>query len=207
MSATLHQPPGKPTQAHSTLRPLGKRLLTIIAITAISFSPAGQAQSPHPFVASEFEVPETLETEKFRLRMLTVNDVVKDFEAVTTSKEHLHDIWGPGWPDGLTLEQNLIDLGWHQKEFQRRRSFAYTVVAPDESRVLGCVYIYPTRKKGYDAEVYLWARQSELSSGMETELRDSVKAWIAAKWPFEHPVFPGTDLSWEEWEKLEEVKR
>jgi hypothetical protein len=176
MSATLHQPPGKPTQAHSTLRPLGKRLLTIIAITAISFSPAGQAQSPHPFVASEFEVPETLETEKFRLRMLTVNDVVKDFEAVTTSKEHLHDIWGPGWPDGLTLEQNLIDLGWHQKEFQRRRSFAYTVVAPDESRVL-------------------------------TELRDSVKAWIAAKWPFGHPVFPGTDLSWEEWEKLEEVKR
>ena len=158
---------------------------------------ASYAQSSQPFVDPEFEVPGTLETVRFRLRMLTVNDVVKDFEAVTTSKEHLHDIWGPGWPEGLTLEQNLIDLGWHQKEFQRRRSFAYTVVALDESRVLGCVYIYPTRKTGYDAEVYLWARQSELASGMETELKAAVKTWLKAKWPFMNPHYPGQDTSTE----------
>ena len=160
---------------------------------------ASYGQSSHPFVDPEFEIPGTLETDRFRLRMLTVNDVVKDFEAVTTSKEHLQDIWGPGWPEDLTLEQNLIDLGWHQKEFQRRRSFAYTVVALDESRVLGCVYIYPTRKTGYDAEVYLWARQSELASGMETELTKAVKTWLKAKWPFKNPALPGTDISIEEW--------
>lgn len=168
---------------------------------------ASYAQSSHPFVDPDFEIPVTLETDRFRLRMLTVNDVVKDFEAVTTSKEHLHDIWGPGWPEDLTLEQNLIDLGWHQKEFQRRRSFAYIVVALDESRVLGCVYIYPTRKTGYDAEVYLWARQSELASGLETGLTAAVKTWLRAKWPFKNPALPGTDISNEEWEKLEEQKR
>ena len=87
------------------------------------------AQSAHPFVSPEFEVPETLETDEFRLRMLTVNDVVKDYDAVMSSAEHLKSVWpGSTWPDGLTLEQNLIDLGWHQKEFQRRDSFAYTVV-------------------------------------------------------------------------------
>ena len=187
--------------------PCIKHLLAIIGITIMSQSSISYAQSSHPFVDPEFEVPATLETDRFRLRMLTVNDVVKDFDAVTTSKEHLHDIWGPGWPEGLTLEQNLIDLGWHQKEFQRRRSFAYTVVALDESRVLGCVYINPTRKTGYDAVVYLWARQSELASGMEAELTQAVTAWLAAKWPFKNPALPGSNISMEEWEKLEEQKR
>ena len=68
--------------------------------------------------------------------MLTVNDVVKDYDAVMTSVDHLRGVFGPHstWPrPDLTLEQDLIDLGWHQKEFQRRRSFSYTVVAPDES--------------------------------------------------------------------------
>jgi hypothetical protein len=40
---------------------------------------------------------------------------------VTTSAEHVKTVWpGGSWPDGLTLKQNLIDLGWHEKEFQLR---------------------------------------------------------------------------------------
>ena len=171
-------------------------------------SNAVMGQSASPFVDRSFEVPEILETDDFRLRMLTVNDVIKDYDAVMSSVDHLSKVWpGSGWPDGLTLEEDLIDLGWHQKEFQRRSSFAYTVVALDESRVLGCVYIYPTRKKGYDAEIYLWARQSELASGLEAELTASVKAWLKDKWPFKNAVLPGTDISLEEWDKVEELKR
>src|SRR5574340_743038 len=90
-----------------------------------------------PFVPRDYEVPKSLETGEFRLRMLTVNDVVKDYDAVMSSVDHCKTVWpGSKWPSGLTLEQNLIDLGWHQKEFQTRRSFAYTVVHPDESRVV-----------------------------------------------------------------------
>ena len=76
-------------------------------------------------VPKEFDVPAAFETEAYRLRMLTVNDVVKDFDAVITSADHLKGIFPPPstWPDGLSLEQDLIDLGWHQKEFQRRTSF------------------------------------------------------------------------------------
>jgi len=178
-----------------------------LGMVIMSFHTASYAQSPYPFVSPDFEVPATLETDRFRLRMLTVNDVVKDFDAVTASREHLEELWGPGWPEGLTLEQNLIDLGWHQKEFQRRRSFAYTVIALDESRVLGCVYIYPTRKTGYDAEVYLWARQSELASGLETELASAVQAWMAEEWPFTKAAFPGITIGDDEWEKIEDQKR
>ena len=80
--------------------------------------------------------------------MLTVNDVVKDYDAVMTSIDHLQKmfpIWN--WPSkDLTLEQDLIDLGWHQKEFQIRSSFTYTVVTLDENQVIGCLYIFPTKK-------------------------------------------------------------
>ena len=94
------------------------------------------SQSSDPFVASNFDVPELLETDKFRLRMLTVNDVVKDYDAVMTSIDYLKGVFGPQskWPSKeLTFEQDLIDLGWQQKEIQRRLSFAYTVMNLDES--------------------------------------------------------------------------
>jgi hypothetical protein len=140
--------------------------------------------------------------------MLTVNDVVKDYDAVTTSVEHLKNLSpGGSWPEGLTLEQNLIDLGWHQKEFQTRRSFAFTVVSLSESMVKGCVYINPTRKRGYDAEIYLWARQSELAGGLEPRLYSAVKDWVAREWPLEKPAFPGRSIDWQTWSKIPDEKR
>ncbi len=133
-----------------------------------------------PFVAAEFKVPERLETPEFRLRMLTVHDVVKDYDAVMSSVEHLSQVWpGSGWPEGLTLEQNLIDLGWHQKEFQRR----------------------------HDAVVYFWVRQSELGKGLDARLSSAVRSWIAKDWPFENAAYPGRDIEWEAWRAIPDEKR
>lgn len=158
-----------------------------------------------PFVPPAFQVPAVWAKEEFVLKMLSVDHVVKDFDAVMTSIEHLKTIWPGGtWPDGLTLRQNLIDLGWHEKEFQLRQSFAYTVLSPDEDRVIGCVYINPSRKHGHDATVYLWARQSELVSGLEDRLYAAVRQWLSAVWPFKSPAFPGRDVNWEEWRGKED---
>ena len=157
------------------------------------------------FVPTDFLVPESLECEGFRLRMLTVNDVVRDYDAVMSSVDHLRTIFPGGtWPVDLTLEQNLVDLGWHQKEFQTRRSFTYTVVTPDESQVLGCVYIEPTSKRGYDAQVCLWARASQLEDVLENRLFAAVEKWIKVNWPFRQVGFPGRRLSWDEWEAIAE---
>ena len=166
------------------------------------------AASPYPFVEKTFQVPEKLETPEFRLRMLTVNDVVKDFDAVMSSVDQLRKVWPESdWPDGLALEQNLIDLGWHQREFQSRRSFAYTVVALDEAKVLGCVYIEPTRKRGYDTEVYLWARECERGTGLDSRLSEVVKRWLAQEWPFARAAFPGREIDWKTWNSLPDEKR
>jgi len=162
---------------------------------------------PGQFVKESFNVPEKLETDEFRLRMLTVNDVEKDYDAVMSSIDQLKEIWPDAdWPEGLTREKNLEDLDWHQGEFLTRSSFTYTVVALDETRVLGCVYIYPTKKHGYDAEVYLWARETKLGTGLDTSLYDVVKHWLKSEWPFENAAFPGRDIKWDIWNTIPNKK-
>jgi len=161
------------------------------------------SRSKRPFVPTEFVVPNEFATANFTLRMLSIDDVEKDFEAVTSSAERVSKVWpDSGWPAGLTLRQNLIDLGWHEKEFQNRTSFAYTMVSPDESQVLGCVYFYPTEKAEYDAEVFLWVRESEAATDLDEELFEAVQRWLATDWPFHRPAYTGRTISWEEWGSL-----
>ncbi len=137
--------------------------------------------------------------------MLTINDLVKDYDAVMSSVDHLRGVFGPStsWPSPeLTLEQDLIDLGWHQKEFQIRNSFAYTVMNLDESQCLGCLYIDPSEKVGYEAQVILWVRQSEISNGLDEKLFSAVSLWLSDEWWFTTVAFPGRQLTWQEWDAL-----
>jgi hypothetical protein len=99
----------------------------------------------------------------------------------------------------LTLEQNIIELGWHQTEFQLRTSFAYTVVSLDETEVLGCVYIYPSLKDEYDAEITLWVRQSRVVEGLDQHLFETMESWITEIWPFRKPAYPGRHISFDDW--------
>ena len=159
-----------------------------------------------PFVPNDFEVPNTFENQHFRIRMLTVNDVVKDYDAVMTSIDHLQEMFLPiwNWPTkDLSLEQDLIDLGWHQKEFQRRSSFAYTVVSLDESQVLGCLYIDPCDKSSFDAEIYMWVRESELANNLDSILFSTVKEWVKGNWPFINPAYPIREISLENWNTVD----
>ncbi len=144
----------------------------------------------HSFVPTSFMVPQRLSHRDFLLRPLVIGDVIKDYDAVMTSVGHLKGMFGDDWPSpDLTLEQDLIDLGWHQKEFQRRTSFAYTVMSPDESRCLGCAYIYPTSHTGYDAEAYCWIRASD-APRLDAAFFETFRTWLKTDWPFETVAFP-----------------
>lgn len=157
------------------------------------------------FIPTDFKIPEVFETDRFRLRMLTVNDVKLDYDAVMTSIEHLQKTkpFGPNhkWPTkDLSYEQDLSDLGWHQKEFQKRSSFAFTLINLDETECLGCMYIYPSNNPNYDAIIMMWVRQSEVANGLDEILFSSVKKWIQNKWPFKKVAYPDRDVSWDEFE-------
>ncbi len=146
-----------------------------------------------PFVPPDFIVPQVLETDKFRLRMLKSSDVEKDYEAVMTSIDHLRGVFGKNstWPSkDLTFEQDLKDLEWHEGEFLKRSSFTYTVMNPDETLCLGCVYIFPSRNQRFDADAYMWARKSEFDKGLDPILFTTVKNWITNQWPFRRVRYP-----------------
>lgn len=149
-----------------------------------------------PWLPAPTPIPQGLTGDGWLLRPLTVHDAVKDYDAVMSSRAQLWELFGPGsgWPlESLTLEQDLIDLAWHQKEFQLRTSFTYTVVTPDGERVLGCVYVMPPPPLAADrdADVYHWVRSSERASSLDAELARRLAQWFADEWPFERVAYPG----------------
>ena len=71
------------------------------------------------FLPDDFVVPTLVAGLRFRIRPITVHDVVKAYDAVMSSRELLWERFGEvaEWPPAdLTLEQLLVDLAWHQKQ-------------------------------------------------------------------------------------------
>lgn len=144
-------------------------------------------------VPEGFAVPAGIEAAGFRLRMLSVHDVIKDFAAVIDAAPRLKGAMEQGatWPDGLTIEENLIDLAWHEREFTIGHSFAYTVMTPDESRCLGCCYINPSDRPEFDAQAFWWARDADF----DAELGAAFRA-LVAQFPFRAVGWPGREHGW-----------
>ena len=97
--------------------------------------------TPHPDFET-LQVPMSLTLGAYHLKILTGADVEVDFEAVTHSRSVLQGLFGPTWPEGLTLEDNLTDLHWHHREFTAKRSFAW-VIRDESGTYLGCAYLFP----------------------------------------------------------------
>ena len=152
------------------------------------------------FVPKDFVVPESLVIDKYRLQILEPSVAELDYDAVMTSREPLRQIFckDDEWPaENMSLESNINDLKQHEAEFHSREAFAYTVLSLDKKRCVGCVYFYPCSLSEYDCEVYFWVRASEKK--LEENLYGSVRGWLKTHWPFEKPVFPGREISWEKW--------
>ena len=158
-----------------------------------------------PFVPGDFVVPQRIERERFVLRPLTIDDVENDYDAVMSSRGSLRHIFreNDDWPaEGMTLQDNHRDLERHQTDFEQRNGFTYTVETPDGRICLGCAYIYPSRKEGYDAQVHFWVRDSVKAQGLEDELGAFLRRWLNDVWPFRKPALPGRDVPWNVWDAL-----
>ena len=153
-------------------------------------------------VPDDFPVPLSADFGDFVLRPLDANAAELDYVAVMESRDDLHAIFSPAdkWPAAdLTLEQNRKDLEWHWNLFESRTSFAWTVLTPDLSRCIGCVYFYWPLLPEYDVTVYLWAHSAECASGFDQRLEHAIKDWLARDWPFRSAAFPGRDVAWSDW--------
>ncbi len=143
-----------------------------------------------PFVPPDFEVPLTLGGSGFRLEPLGPEHNERDHEAWMSSIDHIRstpgvDKWDGEWPVPMSLEDNLGDLVRHAGDFERRTGFTYSILDGDE--VIGCLYIYPSKREGQDAEIASWVRASR--ADMDIPVWHFVSDWIERIWPFSNPHY------------------
>ena len=110
--------------------------------------------TPHPDFEA-LEIPTSLRLGSFALEMLTAADLEEDYAAVTGSSLVLQGVFGPVWPEGLTLAYNETDLHWHHREFTAKRSFAW-VIRTEESGYVGCAYLFPDIATTRAGEAVYW---------------------------------------------------
>jgi hypothetical protein len=137
------------------------------------------------FVPTDFLVPSGLQTPEFVLEPLGPQHNEQDYEAWTSSMEHIKatpGFAGSSWPREMTPNENRADLQRHADDFRNRTGFTYTVLDPASRDVIGCLYIYPPREGDADARVDSWVRESRAE--LDAPLWRAVSGWLASDWPF-----------------------
>src|SRR6478752_4152552 len=120
-----------------------------------------------PFVPDTFVPPAGLATTGFELEPLGPQHNESDYDAWTSSMEHIRAT--PGYPDGSWPRPMTLDQG--------------------SRSVIGCVYIYPCRRPLHDAEVLLWVRATHAQ--LDQPLWQAVWEWLERDWPFRSVSAPG----------------
>jgi RimJ/RimL family protein N-acetyltransferase len=136
------------------------------------------------FVPADFVVPLRLETPQFRLEPLGPQHNDADYDAWSSSIEHIRATPGwaeSSWPKEMTPDENRADLARHAQDFEKRSGFTYTVLDPDGD-VVGCVYIYPTADDSQVTHVSSWVRSSR--ADLDEPLWRAVSDWLEVEWRF-----------------------
>jgi hypothetical protein len=147
-------------------------------------------------------VPEQMRTDEFLLRPLRTTDVELDYDAVLSSREMLRRWGGGSWPsDDFPLEGNLSDLDEHQSEHEEGVAFTFTVMNPNQTECLGCVYLTPLQNmrrwlletageiNDFTVVCRFWARQSRLADGLDGRLFTALRSWLNNDWAFNKIYF------------------
>lgn len=131
----------------------------------------------------KYTPPKKVTFDFFFIKVLSIDIAAEDYEVVMKNREFIEGVFGEGssWPSkNLTLRQNTIDLGWHEKEFQNKNTFAYNIRSLDDA-YLGCVYIYP--KENNTAKVIIWTIE-KIAEKHGKEIIASLSEWIDSEWHF-----------------------
>ena len=136
---------------------------------------------PHPAFADRI-VRKEHRLSGFVLKALGVADLDRDYAAVMESEADILEAHpNQTWPKGLTRDANLIDLAWHQKEFESLRSFAW-IIEDGFGNYLGCTYVYPSIDGEQTADVTWWWRTG--ADADREAFSNAFLGWLAGPdWP------------------------
>lgn len=180
----------------------------LVGCSAVPDAPIQEADSspaPPMLVPEDFEPPTEVEGDGFVLVPLDTKVTELDYAAYMSSIEHLQQTFTftTSWPHAdLTMEDAVKDMENEQARFEGRESFPYAVLNAERTKELGCVYVRPSGKEGYDAAVRMWVTAEAYAGGFDEELYAWAKGWVESSWPFDTVAYPGREMSMEEWDAL-----
>jgi hypothetical protein len=162
------------------------------------------AATAQPLVPDSFAVPKTFATKTYKLVPLGPQVAELDYKAYMSSVDHIRKTQGGNWPrPDLTMADQAKDMAGEQAQWDTRRSFPYAILTLDGSRELGCFYLRPSAKEGYDAAATFWVTKEEFDKGFEEQLQKDMKAWLAEVWtPLKKVAWPGREISRDAWRAL-----
>jgi hypothetical protein len=142
------------------------------------------------FVPPDAVIPLELATDVFRLEPLGPQHNDADRAAWMSSIPHIQatpGFIGRNWPPdgGMTADANERDLVAHAADFAARRGFTYTVLDPESGGTIGCVYLYPSKREGYDVNVLSWVTATR--ADLDAPLAATILEWLERDWPFTRP--------------------
>lgn len=148
---------------------------------------AGWRAMARSLVPYGFDVPRPPATTVFRLEPLAEEHAAGDYQAWTSSIEHIRST--PGfvgwtWPPcgGMSAEENLASVRRHVRHHAARVGFTFAVVEQPTGVVIGCVYVYPAADSRYDCEVRSWVSADR--AHLDRQVHDVVLEWLRKQWPF-----------------------
>ena len=142
---------------------------------------------PHPDFAA-VDWPRHFALGGFLLTPLAHAFVDEDYAAVLATAPLFDGIFGT-WPEGLTLEDNLIDLAWHDREFTARRSFSW-IVRDAQETYIGCFYLFPELGTRGRTKAALWLCDVSGRVSVAETLKVALASWLATNLP------PGIEVAW-----------
>ena len=142
---------------------------------------------PHPDFA-DVAWPRTFDLGAFQLTPLTAQEVEEDYAAVVKAGPLLVEIW-EGWPEGLTLDENRVDLAWHDREFTLKRSFSW-ILRDAAGLYLGCFYVFPAAGARGTAEAVLWVGDVADRTAIAQAAYEALQLWLTKALPRD------VDLTW-----------
>ena len=155
-----------------------------------------------PLVPKNFKAPNLVKPDYFA-RQLTIKDVQADYDAVMSSIDIICQTRGGNWPTtDLTYEDDLADLGWHQREHDFKTNFCYAIYTPDGKEYIGSIYFYAPGTpmsdaksvEGVDVNISWWITKRKYEEGLYDKLSLDIKDWVETSWPFEKVFYVNKQL-------------
>ena len=100
-------------------------------------------------IPNDFIIPSHVEFQISNMFTVTLSPLDRtlsneDYKLIMSNKNHLKGLFGKlddWWPsDTLSERENYEALLWHEKQFQERKSFAFSIKL--DGQYIGCIYIY-----------------------------------------------------------------